>query len=291
MAQIAQNKKKFNVYDYDAKIQCTFQLIEKELPEETIQLIKNYANVMTAQSMAKATIHKHIQTILNLSRFVGKDWNDVTKPDIDALVAKIVQTYSDNGQETNTTHDHKKILKIFFRWFKLGSRSKDEVGDPPETKHVKIKRVKDKIRSRHADTPDPNLYDLYSSLLKQKRVTGIPAKVAILKYKPDLTVEQIDKLIGHARFGESYENIGIFAENAITIIKNIDESYLKSLNPYEYYCPNRKHGKHFASYQQWQHNKHHLIKDHQEFRKWLNETENNLGRKMKSWSFMFSSEV
>jgi integrase len=145
MAQTALAKKKFSVYDYDAKIQCTFLLIENELPKETAQLIKQYANVMTAQSMAKATIHKHLQTVLNLSRYLGKSWNEVTKEDIDALVAKIVQTYSDNGQETNTTHDHKKILKIFFRWFKLGSRSKDEVGDPPETKHVKIKRVKDNI--------------------------------------------------------------------------------------------------------------------------------------------------
>ncbi len=36
-------------------------------------------------------------------------------------------------------------MKIFFRWLKLGSRSKDEVGDPPETKHIRMKRVKDKI--------------------------------------------------------------------------------------------------------------------------------------------------
>ncbi|MDE1819087.1 MAG: site-specific integrase [Thaumarchaeota archaeon] len=41
--------------------------------------------------------------------------------------------------------DHKKILKIFFRWFKLGARDFNEVGDPLETKHVKIKKVKDKI--------------------------------------------------------------------------------------------------------------------------------------------------
>lgn len=39
----------------------------------------------------------------------------------------------------------KKILKIFFRWVKLGSRSFVEVGDPEETKRVKIKKVKDKI--------------------------------------------------------------------------------------------------------------------------------------------------
>ena len=52
---------------------------------------------------------------------------------------------SQDGQETNSSSDHKKILKIFFRWIKLGSRNFNEVGDPDETKRVKIKKVKDKI--------------------------------------------------------------------------------------------------------------------------------------------------
>lgn len=145
MAQQLTTSKKFGIYRYDERLENTFKLIEKEFSQETSDLIRQYANVMTSQSMAKATIHKHVQTLLNLSRFLGKEWKDVTKKDIEALVARIVQTYSENGQETNTTHDHKKILKIFFRWYKLGSRNKDEVGDPPETKDVKIKRVKDKI--------------------------------------------------------------------------------------------------------------------------------------------------
>ena len=99
---------------------------------------------MITESLAKATILKHLQTLLNLSRFLNKDWKDTKKKDIDSIVARVVQTYSDNGQETNTTHDHKKILKIFFRWLKLDSRDKNEVGDPPETKGIRLKRVKDK---------------------------------------------------------------------------------------------------------------------------------------------------
>lgn len=145
MSQKLAKAKKISIYDYDQRIQRTFNLIKNELPEETTQLINDYHNSMISQSMADATRHKHLQTLLSLSRFLGKNWNDVTKRDIDLLVAKIVQTYSEDGQETHTTHDHKKILKIFFRWFKLGSRNKDDVGDPPETKDVKLKRVKDKI--------------------------------------------------------------------------------------------------------------------------------------------------
>lgn len=92
--------------------------------------------------------------ILSLSR-LNKDWEDVTKNDVDKLVWKIMNQYGDdNGQETNTSHDHNKILKIFFRWVKLGSREKNEVGDPPETKQLKLRRVKDKIVREHLLTED-----------------------------------------------------------------------------------------------------------------------------------------
>ncbi|HZS73877.1 MAG TPA: integrase, partial [Candidatus Nitrosotalea sp.] len=135
-----------SIYDYDDRIGRTYNLMEKDLSEENIKLIKKYDHSMIAESLAKATRHKHLQVVLNLSRFLGKDWKDVTKDDIENIVVKIVQTYcGESGQETNTSYDHKKILKIFFRWFKLGSRSREEVGDPPETNGVKIKKVKDKI--------------------------------------------------------------------------------------------------------------------------------------------------
>ena len=78
---------------------------------------------MLCSSMAKATRHKHLQTILNLTRYLKKDWDAATANDIGSLVVEIVRRYAnDNGQETYTSYDHKKILKIFFRWIKLGSR-------------------------------------------------------------------------------------------------------------------------------------------------------------------------
>lgn len=61
---------------------------------------------------------------------------------------------SQNGQETNTTWDHKKILKIFVRWIKLGSREFREVGNPSEIKNVKLKKVKDKIAREDLLTDD-----------------------------------------------------------------------------------------------------------------------------------------
>ncbi len=136
----------FEIHPYDMKIEAAYRLIEKELSKENISLIKKYDKYMVRQSLAKATRLKHLQIILNLSRMIKKDWIEVIKEDIDNLVFKIVQTYGDsNGKETNTTYDHKKILKIFFRWIKLGSREFKEVGNPSETKDVKLRPVKNQL--------------------------------------------------------------------------------------------------------------------------------------------------
>jgi hypothetical protein len=134
------------IHPYDHRIDRAYKLIEKELSKENITLIKKYDRYMVRQSLAKATRLKHLQIILNLTRMVKKDWEHVTKNDIEDIVFKVVQTYGDaNGKETNTTYDHKKILKIFFRWVKFASREFKEVGEPPETKDVKLRTVKNTL--------------------------------------------------------------------------------------------------------------------------------------------------
>ena len=123
-----------------------FSQIQRELSPENIKLITKYNQAMTNLSIAIATRQKHLRTLLNLTKFVGKNWSDVTKDDIDELVFRIMDQYADeSGKESHYSYDHKKILKIFFRWLKLGSREFAEVGDPPETKHVKMRKVRDKI--------------------------------------------------------------------------------------------------------------------------------------------------
>lgn len=139
-------ERRHDVYNYDHRIEYVFKQIQREFSTENLALIQKYDKLMVSLSMAKATREKHLKTILNLNRFYeNRDWEKITKEDILDLVYKIMKTYSSDGQETNTTWDHKKILKIFVRWFKLGSREHSEVGDPEETRLVKLKKVRDTI--------------------------------------------------------------------------------------------------------------------------------------------------
>lgn len=137
--------------------------IDQELSFENISLIKKYDREMVSQSIAIATRQKHLRTLLTLSRLLKKNWKGVTKEDIDDLVFLIMDQFADeSGQETHYSYDHKKILKIFFRWYKLGSREFIQVGDPPETKNVKMKKVKDKIAREDLLNEEDRIKILYA---------------------------------------------------------------------------------------------------------------------------------
>jgi hypothetical protein len=69
---------------------------------------------MARQSISKATRRIHVQALLNLSRLLQKEWSEISKKDVDDVVFKIMDTYADErGQETWSSFDLKKVLKIF----------------------------------------------------------------------------------------------------------------------------------------------------------------------------------
>jgi integrase len=118
---------------------------KSELSEVNYVLIEKYDRAMVNETLGYATRIVNLDIILSLSRMLRKDWPTAIKDDIDKLVYEIMTKHSRNGQESHSSWDHKKMLKIFFRWVKLGSRSYKDVGNPPETDKIKLKLVKNKI--------------------------------------------------------------------------------------------------------------------------------------------------
>ena len=142
--QIHHNKE-IVIHDFNKSLDHTFMTINRDLSEKNAELIKKYDKEMIRNLLAKGTRLKHLLIILNLSRMLKKDWENFTREDIEELVYQFIQRYSPNGKETHHTWDHKKILKIFFRWIKLGSREHRDVGNPDEIKWIHLNRVKSGI--------------------------------------------------------------------------------------------------------------------------------------------------
>ena len=135
-----------DIYKLDKQLSRVWKQIRSALSDDSIQLIEKYDTELVNLGIAKATRIKQLKIIHSISRKINKNWSDVTKNDLDKLVKDIMNEHGDvNGDETESSRDFKKILKLFFRWFKLGSRDYKEVGDPEETRKIRLRKPKDKI--------------------------------------------------------------------------------------------------------------------------------------------------
>ncbi|HZS73616.1 MAG TPA: tyrosine-type recombinase/integrase [Candidatus Nitrosotalea sp.] len=147
MKQETQGKTKADIHDFDKRLKSVFKRLNSELSPENMLLVNRYYNAMIIDTAGKAVQEKHLQTILSLSRMYGGNWQDVTKNDIDNLIVEIAKKYSnEKGQETHTSYDYKKILKIFVRWIKTGYRRKNpDLQEPIEVRNIRLRRVKDRL--------------------------------------------------------------------------------------------------------------------------------------------------
>jgi FKBP-type peptidyl-prolyl cis-trans isomerase (trigger factor) len=147
LKQQIQGKIKTDIHDFDRRITSVLKRLNNELSPENMLLVNRYHNTMIIDTAGKAVQEKHLQTILSLSRMLNKNWQNVTRQDVDDLIVEISKKYSDQkGQEKHTSYDYKKVLKIFVRWVKIGSRRKDlDIQEPIEIRNIRLRRVKDRL--------------------------------------------------------------------------------------------------------------------------------------------------
>lgn len=138
---------RLDIHNIDSDIEFCLKTLESELSPENWKLISKYNILLTASTMSKAARRENLRKLLSLNRLnENRPWDLITKDDVDLLVAKIMQKYSPDGQESWSTRNHKSVLAQFIRWIKLGSRDKDDVGDPAETKGMKIRTPKENLK-------------------------------------------------------------------------------------------------------------------------------------------------
>ena len=109
-------------YDYQNRISRHLSNCEKRLSKSDFKIVQKYHEQMILTSLKVATISKNLEIIASLSDMIDQKWTTMSKENINTLVANVNIKYSNNGQETHASYDHKKILKLFFRFVKRGNR-------------------------------------------------------------------------------------------------------------------------------------------------------------------------
>ena len=166
---VSSKTNEIDIYEYDKQLGWIYNLLKKEMSAENFNLSQKYDTYMVKDGLAKGTRLKHLKMLVSLDRLLKKNWSDVSGDDINILIRRIMDNYGNTkGKETETSRDHKKILKIFFRWYKFGSRNFREVGDP-EHARLNMEKWRDMgFDMCHSWSESKKLQEIYDSQVTDK---------------------------------------------------------------------------------------------------------------------------
>ena len=135
-----------------SKYSATKSKLEALLSKRDLKVLSGFDESMTNDGLKASRKAKLLDSILALTKLLeGQEWKSLDIDGMNSLVTKLMNKYSIDGAETNTTSDHKKALQQWFRFLKTGYRtSKDceiELGykHPKETRRIRINKVDDSV--------------------------------------------------------------------------------------------------------------------------------------------------
>ncbi len=126
-----------DIHNYDQSLKIAYKAIEKAgIIQENKDTIREFAGILESMGLNKGRTAKYIYSIITLGERVNKPFKDLTKQDVQELMAWL------NNQDYTpiTKSDMKKTFKRFMKWVKTGSLERD-VPFPPEASwiHAELK--------------------------------------------------------------------------------------------------------------------------------------------------------
>ncbi len=119
-----------SIHDYDRRYASAVRKVEKSttISQKNRELILRHKDwLLSAQNLSKGRVVKCLYYLLKMADWLGKDFDQVTKDDLEGLVGRI------NGSDyvPFSKKEHKSTLKRFYKWL----RNTEDY--PPEVKWIK----------------------------------------------------------------------------------------------------------------------------------------------------------
>jgi len=102
--------KKRDIHNFQQKLQRILNKIEVELSPKTADLLKKYYRSLILDGLSTATKEREMRFALRLSNLILKcknckrqikEWDEVTKENIDDFVIDLMVEYSPDGKDTD----------------------------------------------------------------------------------------------------------------------------------------------------------------------------------------------
>lgn len=125
------SKEEIDIYGIGKIVESVIKRINnsKELTENNKADILKFMDFCHAEGLSISRIRIYLEMMHNLGRWIGKDFRDCQRPDIE----KVVEQIEKSKYSYWTKHDYKVSLKKFYRWL----RNTEKPLYPPEVSWLK----------------------------------------------------------------------------------------------------------------------------------------------------------
>ena len=132
-------KKEIDIYNYDRKFEATVRMMfASKITEQNKKQIEKFYNFCYANGIGKPRVIKYVRTLRQLAEWLKKDFDKVTKQDVERVVTTI-QRRDDYSEWTKK--DFNVALKKFYKWLKGNGEDY-----PPEVKWLKTRPNMSKVK-------------------------------------------------------------------------------------------------------------------------------------------------
>jgi len=120
---------RIDIHDFMRRLELAERLIEARNPisARNAELIRRFEERCFSEGLSKVRVVKYLQSLRKISEWLGKDFDEADKADIERLVGRL----EGSDYSAWTKHDYKVALKRFYRWLRGGEDC------PPEVKWMK----------------------------------------------------------------------------------------------------------------------------------------------------------
>ncbi|MEM2883692.1 MAG: site-specific integrase [Nitrososphaerales archaeon] len=105
---------KIDIHGFDVRLERAEKKLHNPLSARNVELVKEFEKSLFSEGLSAVRVEKYVNTLGKLGEMLGKDFDRVSKKDIEDIVYMIERS----AYSPWTKHDYKVALKKFYKWLK-----------------------------------------------------------------------------------------------------------------------------------------------------------------------------
>jgi site-specific recombinase XerD len=117
--------RRIDIHNFSSRLEAAEQRVRAANPitSRNAELIQQFENACFSEGLSTGRVTKYVLTLRRIAKWLGKNFDNVTKQDIEDLVTQLERS----DYSAWTKHDYKVAIKRFYKWLNGGDEYPKEI--------------------------------------------------------------------------------------------------------------------------------------------------------------------